>query len=585
MPWLFSPILDLATEPRWARFYETFGEDPYVVSELGAAIIKGMQGGFPANLSDPTKGAACMKHFIAYGEPRTGKDRNPTWIPDRFLYEYFVPSFQSAVDVGVATAMESYNDVNGEPVCASEKYLKTLIRDEMGFTGMLVTDWAEIKDLTRFHMVAENEKEATRITMERTTVDMSMVAIGTAFFDYLLELVQEGVILESRLDESAGRILQLKEDLDLFNNPLPDPNSPLLETIGGTEDRQVALNIARESITLLQNQNGFLPLNPNTPRRILVAGPSGDSLTNLCGGWTVNWQGAPDDSYFRFGTTLLEGIHMVSLNSEIIYRRGCDNFGISEPGEFEETLAEASRSDVVILAIGEHTYAERVGDIDDIVLPQGQLDLTLALIATGIPVVVVLIEGRPRVLNGATNDATAILHAYLPCLEGGQAIAEIIFGLVNPSGKLPFSYPDKAGNTPLQYYHKVTEDKATFQWEFGAGLSYSTISYSGLNLSSQTIRPADVLTITINVTNNGPYNALETVLVYIRDVYREITPEVKRLRRFEKISLSNGETKTVSFQLTVEDLTFIGISEQRVYEYGQFNVMIAQHSASFSLVP
>jgi len=251
-PWIFGPILDLATEPRWARVYETFGEDPYVVGELGRAIISGMQG---ASLASETTAAACMKHFLGYGEPRTGKDRNPNWIPDRFLYEYFVPPFQAAVDGGVATAMESYNDINGEPVCASEKYLRKLLREEMGFKGMLVTDWAEIKDLNRFHMIAPTEKDATRITMQRTSVDMSMVAIGLTFFDYMMELVAEGAVPESRLDESVGRILQLKEDLNLFENPMPNPNSPLLSTIGGAADRQVALDLCRESVTLLENPN------------------------------------------------------------------------------------------------------------------------------------------------------------------------------------------------------------------------------------------------------------------------------------------------------------------------------------------
>lgn len=373
IPWTFAPILDLATNPRFPRVYESFGEDPYTCGELGAALIKGYQG-YPANLSNPTKVAACMKHFIGYGNPRSGNDRSTSWIPDRELYQYYVPPFQAAIDAGVATAMESYNDINGEPVCGSKKYLRTLLREEMGFEGMLVTDWHEILDLYSFHRVANSTKEATRITMDRTSVDMSMVPSDVSFYDDMLALVREGRIPEERLDESVERILILKEELGLLDNPYPDPENPLLDSLGSAEDRNMALDLARESITLLKNGKDILPLSVEQYSRILVTGPSADSLRYQSGGWTINWQGASDESYFPFGTTVLEGIQSIA-DMQVDYVRGCDINGKSKPGELDEVRNAAANADIAIVVIGEDTYAEQMGDIHDSMLNEGQLNL------------------------------------------------------------------------------------------------------------------------------------------------------------------------------------------------------------------
>lgn len=582
IPWTFSPILDLATAPIWPRVFETFGEDPYLVSELGVAIVQGYQGE-NNDISDPTKVAACMKHFIGYGNSRTGQDQNPSWIPDRFLYNYYLPSFQAAINAGAATIMESYQDLNGEAVCGSKRYLRTLLREEMGFEGLLVTDWEEIKQLHRFHKTASSFKDAVRLAMQETSIDLSMVPSDNSFFEYLVELVQEGVIPESRLDESVARILTLKEKLGLFDAPFPDPNNPLLGTIGGKEDRDAALEAARESIILAENKNGFLPLSTTKHKRILVAGPSCDSLTYMAGGWSVNWQGAPVDSLFTYGTTVLQGIRdMVSgTDVEVIPRRGCGIDGTSDPYEFEDVVKEASIADAIVLCMGETHYTEIPGNIDDLTLVEGQRNLIKAVADTGKPVAVVLFEGRPRVLTSAIDSVSAVLVGFLPGLDGGQAVAEILFGKTNPSGRLPISYPKTTGIN-AQYWRKVNEN-AKFQWEFGHGLSYSQFVYSNLQLPS-TMRPAEQLRVSFTVRNNGPLAGKEAVLLYVSDEYRQIVPDVKLLKRFEKISLNVGEERTMSFTLSVEDLSFYGIDNQFIYEEGDFTIRVGSLVGSFKLV-
>jgi len=582
IPWTFSPILDLAAMPIWSRVFETFGEDPYLISELGVAIIQGYQGQ-TNNISDPTKVAACMKHFLGYGNPRTGQDQNPSWIPDRFLYNYFIPSFQAAVDAGAATVMESYNDINGEAVCGSKRYLQTLLREEMGFEGLLVTDWEEIKQLHRFHKIAATDKDAVKIAIGETSIDLSMVPTDTSFYEYLLELVQEGVIPESRLDESVTRILQLKEDLGILDNPYPDPNNPLLETVGSTEDRNGAYEMGKESVILAVNKNSILPLRPANYRRILLAGPSSDSLTYMSGGWTINWQGAPLDSLFQYGVTVREGVEAVleGTGVEFVWRRGCDIQGRSDPNEFEDAVYEASISDVVILCIGEDVYAEVVGNLQDITLQEGQLNLLAAMAVTGTPVIVVIFEGRSRVLTDVIDEAAAVLVAFLPGPEGGRAVADLLFGNANPSGRMPISYPKSTGIIS-PYWHKVTE-RYNVQWEFGHGLSYSNFEYSNLRLSNTTITPKDQLTVSVMVRNNGPYDGKETVLLYITDEYRQIVPEVKMLKRFEKVFLAVGNEVSVTFVLTIEDLSFYGIDNKKIYESGDFTLTIANLSARFLL--
>eukprot|EP00160_Parvularia_atlantis_P014335 Unigene349_Nuclearia_a/m.1214 Unigene349_Nuclearia_a/g.1214 ORF Unigene349_Nuclearia_a/g.1214 Unigene349_Nuclearia_a/m.1214 type:complete len:752 (-) Unigene349_Nuclearia_a:47-2302(-) len=586
MPWTFAPILDIAMHPAWARVYETFGEDPKLASVMGAAIVRGFQG-FPADLRANDRVAATMKHFIGYGNARTGKDRTTVSIPDRQLRQYYLPSFQAAVDAGVATAMESYNDVNGEPVIASNKYLRKILRDELGFDGMLVTDWNEINDLVGFHKIVPDRKEAARIVMERTSVDMSMIPSEVTFCENLVELVREGTIPESRLDESAGRVLQLKENLGLLDNPLPDFDNPNIGKIGGAEHRQLALDAARSSIVLLENRNNALPLRVGALSRIFVVGFGADSLSTLCGGWTINWQGATSESYFKFGSTIVSAIRAIAEPSGIAvdYQYGFNAQGQYTDDSLQQALEATRSSDVTIVCMGEGTYAEAPGNIDNVALPNGQLEYLRQLIATGRPVIVVLTQGRPRILYDATDKAAAVINAMLPCLEGGQAIAEVLFGQVNPSGRLPVSYPRNPASVPLQYY-RLASAGDDFAWRFGHGLSYSTFVYSNLVLSNTTIRaPSGTIDVSVTVTNQGPYAGRDAVLLYLEDEYREVTPEARLLWAFTKVSLGVNESTVVRATITVDDLAFYGIDEtQKVVEAGTHKVHVGSLQATFTLV-
>lgn len=331
--------------------------------------------------------------------------------------------------------------------------------------------------------------------------------------------------------------------------------------------------------------SGTLPLSASSLGRVLVTGPSSASLSNMCGGWTLTWQGTPGDTWFTFGTTILAGItaQLTGSGAEVVHHEGCDIRGNYDQADFDATIAAAASSDVVIVAIGESTYAELPGDISDALLPAGQLDLVRALIATGTPVVVVLVEGRPRLLGGAIDGAAAVISAMLPCVEGGQAIGEIIFGEVNPSGRLPYSYPLNPNDGPLQYWHFVSA-KDSFQWPFGTGLSYSNFVYSNLRLSASTVTPDDTLTVTVNVRNEGPYDGKVSVQIFQRDHYRSVVPEAKMLKGFEKIFLENGQSTDVSFALDLEDWSFIGLDNTKTYEAGDFDVMIGNLKATFTLV-
>eukprot|EP00002_Diphylleia_rotans_P005297 TRINITY_DN14421_c0_g1_i1.p1 TRINITY_DN14421_c0_g1~~TRINITY_DN14421_c0_g1_i1.p1 ORF type:complete len:823 (-),score=164.15 TRINITY_DN14421_c0_g1_i1:110-2578(-) len=590
VPWNFSPILDLSSNFMWSRTWETFGEDPVLTSAMGVEYIKGSQG-YPPKLNDPTKVAATAKHFIGYGAQRGG-DRTPAQISDRFLLEYFVPSFEAAIkDAQVATTMEAYLEINGVPVVASKQYLNDLLRDHLNFTGMLVTDWAEIHNLYDFHKVTPTKKEAVRLSLQSTSIDMSMTALDPSFFDSLVELVQEGTIPESRLDESVERILQLKEDMGLldsyFDNQKQAPAYPKRNV---EADRQAALETCRESITLLQNKDSLLPLSSSSTtrpiRRVLVTGPTAHSRRYQNGGWTLHHQGAYYEEEFSFGSTVLDGINSVIDRTQVTvtYEPGCDIKGACDPARLAAAVDAARSSDVAIVCVGESTYAEKPGDIRDQTLEIGQLDLARQIAATGTPVVLVLIQGRPRYLADLPDLAHAVIYAYLPGLEGGQAIAEIIFGVTNPSGKLPISYPGYSASVPMPYWHRPSEADSYYpQWAFGHGLSYTTFTYTDLSVSPSVVQPGQPISVSVTVANTGSVSGKETVLLFLSDEYRIITPEVKRLRRFEKVNLAPRESTRVTFTLETKDLSFIGIDLSRQVEAGRFFVSVGGLTAPFEL--
>ncbi|KAF9284278.1 hypothetical protein BGZ88_010050 [Linnemannia elongata] len=483
IPWVFAPILDVAVHKLWPRVYESFGEDPHVASAMGSAVIKGLQGNYK---KDRTRVAACMKHFIGYSGSRNGQDKSSAWIPDNYLMDYFVPSFQAAIDTGVATAMETYIDVNGQPVVGSHFYLTELLRNRLGFEGMLVTDWAEVDRLFTEHRSVPSLKDATAQCLKQTSVDMVMVPESESFAKDAATLVQEGRLERGRLVESVAKVLQLKKDVGLFEQPLSDP--ALLSLVGSQQDIEAAKEAVRESVTVLKNEGGVLPLSrKKANRKIFVTGPAADSIRALSGGWSIKWQGAEKDEWYQGrGETILEGLRHEFGSRSVSYAPSVDFDGNSiEEGEHGAYLRAATEADTVILCLGEKPYAEIVGNIDNLDLPWGQLELILNIServrGSNTKIILILVEGRPRTLQWLPDQVDAIVMAYLPGPWGGHPIAEVLSGTVNPSGRLPITYPRGPSDMGANYYRSgIDPYKPLFP--FGAGLSYSTVEYSGLRL-------------------------------------------------------------------------------------------------------
>ncbi|KAG2228318.1 hypothetical protein INT45_011110 [Circinella minor] len=590
--WTFAPVLDIPTNKQWARVYENFGEDPYMSGIMGAAAIRGYQGKYK---SDRTKVAATMKHFIAYGAPHSGQDRDSTIVSDRTIHDYFMPGFQEAVDAGVATTMESYIDVNGEPVVASHYYLQELLREQLKFKGMLVTDWAEIANLYTTHKIAASHRDAVRLSINSTSVDMSMVPTDVIFFDELKQLVLDNVIDVSRVDESAGRLLQLKKDLGLLE-PEGWKVDPSLE-IGLPEDVELAREVARDSITLLKNENNVLPLNKEKTKRVLVVGPTVDTLSHLAGGWTIYWQGATDDGwqgnasdeqFYSNGTTIYNGIRSAAPEGTTVdYMPSFDVEG--NDINMNAIMTSADDYDVIVVGIGERTYAELPGNIHDIRLPEGQMSYVKKLANTGKPIVSVVVEGRPRVLQSIVDDSDALVQAYLPGPWGGHAIGEILFGKVNPSGRLPYTYPKNSGDMNVNYWRQAN-DVWDPLYEFGHGLSYSKFTYGNISLTqeenvSAILEPGKTRTVSVQVTNEGPYDGSETVLMYIHQPVRLITPPAKLLKGFEKIQLTVGESKTVEFEVGADMFRYTGLDNtpRGTIDPGPVKVLIGDQEFDFEI--
>ncbi|CAO3642130.1 unnamed protein product [Mucor hiemalis] len=594
--WTFAPVLDIPISKQWPRVFENFGEDPHLSSVLGAAAIRGYQGKYK---TDRSKVAACMKHFIAYGAPWSGQDRDSTVVSDRTIHDYFVPGFQAAIDAGVATAMESYIDINGEPVVASKKYLQELLRDQMGFQGMLVTDWEEIKNLHIKHMVAASHKEAVRMAITETSIDMSMVPQDVTFFDSMMELVKENRVSIERIDESVARLLQLKKDLGLFEPNGWKSDKNLQEMTGNSDDIQVSLNAARESMTLLKNNKQTLPFNTNNIKKILVVGPTGNNLAHLSGGWTIDWQGPTvdhwhgavnDAQFYNKGSTILEGMKASAPeDAQIEYIPG---FGIEGKDEnMDRVLKVVNEFDAVVMCIGEHVYSELPGNIHDIRLPQGQIDSIAKLSnVTSKPIVTVLVEGRPRVIETIHENSDALLLAYLPGPWGGQAIAEVLFGQINPSGKLPYTYPKYVGDINLNYWRPVS-DVWDPLYEFGHGLSYSKFDYSNITLFGDHAEPKLITgelekEVSVDITNNSPVDGKETVLMYIQQPFRTLTPPAKLLKGFKKVFIPAGETKTVTFEVNAELFQYTGLNDvpHDTIDNGPVKILIGNQQFDFEVV-
>ncbi len=578
IPWNFNPVLGLGRNPLWPRMWETFGEDPYLASVMAVAYVDGIEG--EINLTDDQHHiAACAKHYIGYSVPLSGKDRTPAWIPDRILRDLFLKPFKAAIEAGVHTVMVNSGEVNGIPTHSDHYLLTTVLKEELGFKGFVVSDWADVIRLYDRDKVAESPKDAVRMAV-MAGIDMSMVPFNFSFYDLLLELVKAGEVPESRIDDAVRRILTVKFKTGLFDNPYPFYEKK--DDIGTDVSAQVSLEAAHEALTLLKN-DGILPLSKSL--KVLVTGPNANLLKVLNGGWSYSWQGDQESFYPQEKMTVLEAVQNLI---------GADNVSFVPGSEYDKIIDvqaavnAAKKADVTIVCIGEMPYCETPGNINDLSLPAAQIELVKAIQNTGTPTVLVLIEGRPRVITPVVDKANAILLAYLPGNEGGIAIADVLFGEVNPSGKLPYTYP-RFVNDLTNYDYKPLEihdniNKRNPLYEFGHGLSYTTFNYSKITLHKTTIKKGETVTARVTVTNTGKVAGKETVELYLSDLVRSVSPPNRQLKRFQKINLQPGESKTVEFQLTEADLEFYDRNNQIKVEPGKFKITIGNKVAFFELV-
>ena len=577
IPWNFSPVLDLGRQPVWPRIWETYGEDPYLIAEMGKSAIEGYHG--KGEVIDKYHVAACLKHYMGYSMPLSGHDRTPAWIPERELREYFLPQFAEAVKAGAKTVMVNSAEINGTPVHASKHILTDILKGELQFKGFVVSDWQDIQYLYQRHRVAKDNKEAVAMAVN-AGIDMSMVPTDFTFTEDLIALVKEGKVPVQRIDDAVRRILKVKYEVGLFESPSGRAKDyPLFN---GQEHNRLNYDLASECITLLKNTNNVLPLAKG--KRILVTGPSANSMRSLNGGWARIWQGDTSDETEKGKNTILEAVRNVFGADHVDYAPGVD---FEKPIDLQDVVAKAAQADVIVLCIGETSYTETPGNIEDLRISDPQIDLAKALAATGKPIIFVLTEGRPRVISSIEPLSTAVLHTYLLGNEGGNVVADVLAGKINPSGKLPYTYP-RHTNSLLPYYHKYTEtlkfDEAAGynpQWEFGFGLSYTNFSYSNLKLSSSKLSSDGTITVSVDVANVGKVGGKESVLLFVSDEVASITPEVKRLRGFEKVELQPGEKKTVSFTIDREKLSFINAGLERVTEPGDFTVTVGGLKAAF----
>ena len=576
--WNFNPVLDLGRNPLWPRLWEGYGEDPYLSGVMAYQYVKGSEGE-NNDISNPTKVAACMKHYLGYSFPLSGKDRTPAWIPERMLREYFLVPFAEAARAGVHTVMINSSEINGIPVHSDPVILKDILYQELGFKGFTVSDWYDIMNLYEREKVAASPKEAVKMAV-MAGVDMSMVPYNYSFYNDLLALVNEKEVPVERINEAVRRILKVKYELGLFEKPYPDKN--LLKKFGSKEFVNISLQAAREAMTLLKNEKNFLPLDRN--QKILISGPTANLLSCLNGGWTYTWQGNEERLYPREKKTILEAVTDKIGSANVEYIPGVE---YDREIDIPAAVAAAKKCKLAILCLGEMPYCESMGNIDDLNLPEAQIRLAGAIKEAGIPYVLVLVEGRPRLINRIADDAAAIIMAYLPGLEGGVALADVLFGDFNPCGKLPITYP-RHPNDLLCYDYKYSEvappNRYDPQFPFGHGLSYTTFLYSDLMLDKKEGLLNEPLEVQVTVTNTGKIAGREVVQVYLSDLVRSVTPPVKQLKWFTGINLNPGESRTIAFTLSAKDLSFIGRENKRIVEPGEFLISVEQLQAKFNLL-
>ena len=578
LPWNFNPVLGMGRNPLWPRLWETYGEDVYLASEMARAYVQGQEGE-NNDISDPTKVASCMKHYLGYSFPLSGKDRTPAWIPERMLREIFLPPFAAAAKAGTHTVMINSSEINGIPVHADPFALKTLLRDELGFEGVAVSDWRDILNLYDREHIASSPKDAVRLSV-MAGVDMSMVPYDFSFYNDLLALVREGAVPESRVDEAVRRILKLKADAGLFDDPYPDAS--LMDDFGSEKSVEVSLSSAQQAITLLKNENSILPLAKG--KRVLVSGPNADMLSVMNGGWTYTWQGNLEQVYPQEKLTVLEAIKAKIGTENVAYAPGTL---FDQEVDIAAAVETLKTCDYAVVCLGELPYCETPGNIDDLRLPAVQYRLVEELAKLDKPVVLVLIEGRPRLITVIADTVDGILMAYLPGLEGGRAIADILFGDVNPSGKLPVTYPRYVNDLKcydVKYSEVTPPNRYNPLYPFGYGLSYTTYAYSDLKVLKDSLKQGENIDIEVTVTNTGKMAGREVVQLYLSDFVRSVTPPVMQLKGFQPVMLDPGQSRKVRFTLTTADLSFIGPDNSSIVEAGEFGITVGGLEAHFVLV-
>ncbi len=585
IPWNFSPVLDLGIDPRFSRQFESFGEDPLLVERFGVEMIKGYQG-LDNDISNKFNVAACMKHFVGYHATISGKDRTPAYIPDNVLSEYHIEPFKKAIEAGAKTIMINSGLINGVPVHADYNIMINVLRNKLGFEGVILTDWEDIRKLHDRDKVAKNQKEAIKIAIN-AGIDMSMVPYEYEHFvKNLISLVEEGEVSMGRIDDAVKRILKLKFELDLFKNPVT--NYKDYEDFGSKKHHQLAYKAASESITLLKNNEDILPITGNP--KILVVGPNGNNMRTLNGAWSYSWQGDLVDRFAGDYNTIFESVrdtygrNNVKYVSGVSYNKNGNYYDMIEEN-IGEAVKEGRKSDYIILCLGENTYTEKPGDLNDLNIHHLQRKLAIELSKTGKPIILILNLGRPRLISDIEPLMNAVVNVYLPGNFGADALADILSGKVNPSGKLPYTYP-LYPNSLLPYYYKPSEVQNNAQgaynyvgevnnlYDFGFGLSYSDFEYSNFLITEDTLSSSDTLNVEVLVTNDSDIDGYETIQLYSSDLYASITPDIKRLRDFKKILIKSGERKKIFFNVPVSELSFYNNDNMEVLEEGRFKISI-----------
>lgn len=594
VPWTYSPTVDLGRDARWPRIWENFGEDCYLSSEMGKAMVYGFQGEDPNNI-DQYHIATSMKHFMGYGVPWTGKDRTPAYISPADLREKHFAPFLAGIRAGALTVMVNSASVNGMPMHANKDILTGWLKEETGWDGVLITDWADINNLYTREMVAKDKKDALRIAIN-AGIDMVMEPYTADACGYLIELVKEGKIPMSRIDDACRRVLRMKYRLDLFEHPTQKLKD--YPKFGGEEFAQLALDGATESMVLLKNENGILPLKHG--KKILLTGPNANQMRCLDGGWSYTWQGHRADEFAGKYNTIYEafcneyGKENVILNQGVTYNEKGKYWEENE-AQIQGAVDAAKNADIIVACIGENSYTETPGNLTDLWLSENQRNLVKALAKTGKPIVLVLNEGRPRLIADIEPLAQGVIDIFLPGNMGGDALANLMSGKSNFSGKMPYTYP-KEINSLANYDFKKSEEvgtmegaydynaKITQQWGFGQGLSYTSYGYSNLRVDKVDFHHGDVITVSVDVKNTGKVAGKESVLLFSSDLIASMVPDGRRLRAFDKVELQQGETKTVTFRLKADDLAFVGWDGKWRLEEGDFKLTIADQSVDVRCV-